>query len=130
MASWNDYNDAQQNPNLRLGHWPQHREGGAADRRCRGAAAMTAFDVAMATLLTDPNMGSDAEWQAAAGGAWTGIRLLLSAPADLVPGLGSSGGRAIAVQATLRGADLPQPPRRGDLLRWAGTTCRVEIPAP
>ena len=91
---------------------------------------MTAFDAAMATLLADPNMGSDAEWQAAAGGAWTGIRLLLSAPADLVPGLGSAGGRAIALQATLRGADLPQQPRRGDLLRWAGTSYRVEMAEP
>jgi hypothetical protein len=91
---------------------------------------MSAFDAAMATLLADPNMGSDAEWQAAAGGAWTAIRLLLSAPADLVPGLSGSGSRAIAVQATLRGADLPQPPRRGDLLRWAGTTYRAETVEP
>jgi len=91
---------------------------------------MTAFDAAMATLLADPNMGSDAEWQAAAGGAWIGIRVLLSAPADVVPGLGSAGGRAIAVQATLRGADLPQQPRRGDLLRWAGTSYRVEMAEP
>ena len=91
---------------------------------------MTAFDAAMATLLADPNMGSDAEWQAVAGGAWTGLRVLLSAPADVVPGLGSASGRAIALQATLRGADLPQPPRRGDLLRWAGTTYRVETAEP
>ena len=91
---------------------------------------MTAFDAAMATLLADPNMGSDAEWQAAAGDAWQPVRLLLWAPADAIPGLGSASGRAIAVQATLRGADLPQPPRRGDLLRWAGTTCRVEIAEP
>ncbi len=90
---------------------------------------MTAFDAAMATLLADPNMASDAEWLAA-GGAWTGLRLLLSAPADAIPGLGSASGRAIALQATLRGADLAQPPRRGDLLRWAGTTYRVEMAEP
>jgi hypothetical protein len=35
---------------------------------------MSAFDGAMATLLADPNMGSDAEWQAAADGAWAGWR--------------------------------------------------------
>ena len=87
---------------------------------------MSAFDAAMATLLADPNMGADAEWQAAAGDAWTGIRLLLSAPAELLPGLGATSGRAIAVQATIRAADLTQPPRRGDLLRLAGTTYRVE----
>ena len=91
---------------------------------------MTAFDAAMATLLADPNMCSDAEWQAAAGGVWSGIRLLLSTPAELVPGLGATSGRAIAVQATIRNADLTQPPRRGDLLRWAGTTYRVETVEP
>ena len=91
---------------------------------------MTAFDAAMASLLADANMGSDAEWQAAAGGAWQPIRVLLSAPADTIPGLGSTSGRAIAVQATIQGTDLPQPPRRGDLLRWASTTYRVETAEP
>ena len=93
---------------------------------------MTAFDAAMATLLADANMGSDAEWQAAAGGAWQPVRLLLSAPADAIPGLGATSGRAIAVQATLRGADLAQPPRRGDLLRWGAptNTYRVETAEP
>jgi hypothetical protein len=91
---------------------------------------MTAFDAAMATLLADPNMGSDAEWQAAAGGALQPVRALLSAPAELVPGLGGTSGRAIAVQATIRIDDLTQPPRRGDLLRWAATTYRVETVEP
>jgi hypothetical protein len=91
---------------------------------------MSAFDAAIATLLADPNMGSDAEWQAAAGGAWSGIRLLLSTPAELVPGLGATSGRAIAVQATIRTADLTEPPRRGDLLRSAATTYRVETVEP
>ena len=91
---------------------------------------MSAFDAAMGTLLADSNMGSDAEWQAAAGGGWTGIRLLLSVPAELVPGLGATSARAIAVQATIRNADLAQPPRRGDLLRWAATTYRVETVEP
>ena len=91
---------------------------------------MSAFDAAMATLLADPNMGADAEWQAAAGGAWQPVRVILSAPADAIPGLGSAGGRAIAMQATLRLADLTQPPRRGDLLRRALTTYRVETVEP
>ena len=91
---------------------------------------MSAFDATMATLLADPNMGADAEWQAAASGAWTGIRLLLSTPAELVGGLGATSGRAIAVQATIRAADLAQPPRRGDVLRWAATTYRVETVEP
>ncbi len=91
---------------------------------------MTAFDAAMASLLADPNMASDAEWQANSGGAWTGLRVLLSAPADAIPGLGSTSGRVLALQATIQGADLPQPPRRGDLLRWAGTTYRVETAEP
>ena len=91
---------------------------------------MSAFDAAMATLLADPNMGADAEWQAAAGGAWQPVRALLSAPAELVPGLGGTSGRAIAIQATIRAADLTQTPRRGDLLRLAGNTYRVETVEP
>jgi hypothetical protein len=91
---------------------------------------VTAFDAALATLLADANMGCDAEWQAAAGGAWLPLRALLSAPADSIPGLGSTSGRAIALHATLRSNDLPQPPRRGDLLRWGGTTYRVEMAEP
>jgi len=91
---------------------------------------MTAFDSALSTLLVDPNLGLDAEWQASGGGAWTALRILPAAPADLMPGLGSAGGRAIAMQATLRAADLPQPPRRGDLLRWGDSTYRVETAEP
>ncbi|MGG5819639.1 head-tail joining protein [Falsiroseomonas sp. HW251] len=78
----------------------------------------TAFDAALASLHADPNMGTDAEWRAAAGGAWRPLRVLLSAPADAVAGLGGPGGRAVALEATLRVADLvPDAPRRGDLLR-------------
>ncbi|WP_353213494.1 hypothetical protein [Rhodovarius sp.] len=91
---------------------------------------MSAFDAAMATLLADSNMGSDAEWQAAAGGTWQPARVLLSTPAELVPGLGATSGRAIAIQATIRAADLAQPPRRGDLLRLAAATYRVETVEP
>lgn len=91
---------------------------------------MSAFDGALAMLLADPNMGTDAEWQASGSATWTGLRILPAAPADSIPGLGSTAGRAIAVQATIRGADLPQPPRRGDLLRWAAATYRVETVEP
>jgi hypothetical protein len=46
------------------------------------------------------------------------VRVLLSAPADDVAGLGGPGARAGALKATLRAADLvPDTPRRGDLLR-------------
>ena len=91
---------------------------------------MTAFDAALATLLADANLGSDAEWQAAAGGTWVAVRVLVSAPAEVVAGLGGPGSRAVAMQVTLRGADLPQPPRRGDRLRWGGTSYRVEAAEP
>jgi hypothetical protein len=78
----------------------------------------SAFAAALATLHADPNMGTDAEWRAAAGGAWRPVRVLLSAPADDVAGLGGPGARAGALKATLRAADLaPDTPRRGDLLR-------------
>jgi hypothetical protein len=77
-----------------------------------------AFAAALATLHADPNMGTDAEWQAAAGGAWRPVRMLLSAPADDVAALGGLGARAGALAATLRAAELaPETPRRGDQLR-------------
>ena len=77
-----------------------------------------AFATALATLHADPNMGTDAEWRMAAGGAWRPVRILLSAPADDVAGLGGAGARAGALEATLRAAELvPDTPRRGDLLR-------------
>ena len=75
-----------------------------------------AFAAALATLHADPNMGIDAEWRAAAGGAWRPVRVLLSTPSDDLAGLGGAGAGALA--ATLRAADLaPDTPRRGDLLR-------------
>ena len=77
-----------------------------------------AFAAALATLHADPNMATDAEWRAAGGGAWRPVRVLLSAPADDVSGLGGPGARAGAQEATLRAAELaPDTPRRGDLLR-------------
>jgi len=91
---------------------------------------VSAFDGALATLLADPNLAVDAEWQASGSATWTNLRILPAAPGDSIPGLASTGGRAIAVQATLRGADLPQQPRRGDQLRWGGTTYRVETAEP
>ena len=39
-------------------------------------AAMTVFDAALGTLLTDPNLAVAAEWQAAAGGAVARIHAL------------------------------------------------------
>jgi hypothetical protein len=77
-----------------------------------------AFATALATLHADPNMATEAEWRAAAGGAWRPVRVLLSTPSDDVAGLGGPGGRAQALEATLRTAELaPDTPRRGDLLR-------------
>ena len=77
-----------------------------------------AFAAALATLHADPNMATEAEWRAAAGGAWRPVRVLLSAPSNDVAGFGGPGGRAQALQATLRAAELaPDTPRRGDLLR-------------
>lgn len=78
----------------------------------------TAFAAALATLHADPNMATDAEWRAAAGGAWRPVRVLLSTPSDDVAELGGTGARAGALEATLRTAELaPDTPRRGDLLR-------------
>ncbi|MFZ4410761.1 MAG: head-tail joining protein, partial [Paracraurococcus sp.] len=76
------------------------------------------FATALATLHADQNMATEAEWRAAAGGAWRPVRVLLAAPADEVVSLGGPGARAGALEATLRAAELaPDTPRRGDLLR-------------
>ncbi|WP_368417406.1 hypothetical protein [Falsiroseomonas sp.] len=78
----------------------------------------SAFAAALATLHADLNMGTDAEWRAAAGSTWRPVRVLLSAPADDVAGLGGPGARAGVLEATVRAGDLaPDTPRRGDLLR-------------
>ena len=93
----------------------------------------SAFAAALATLHADPNMGTDAEWRAAAGGAWRPVRVLLSAPSDTVAALGGTGGRAVAVEAVLRAADLaPDTPRRSDLLRRLSPpeTWRIEEVTP
>jgi hypothetical protein len=93
----------------------------------------SAFAAALATLHADANMGTDAEWRAAAGGAWRPIRVLLSAPSDAVAALGGQGGRAVSVEAVLRTADLaPDTPRRGDLLRRLSPpeTWRIEEVTP
>jgi hypothetical protein len=76
---------------------------------------MSAFDGAMATLLTDPNMAVAAEWRAAAGGTWRPLRVMLTSAAQEI---GAIGARGVALEAVLRVADLaPDTPRRGDLLR-------------
>ena len=76
---------------------------------------MSAFDGAMATLLTDPNMAVAAEWRAAAGGTWRPLRVMLTSAAQEI---GAIGARGVALQAVLRIADLsPDTPRRGDLLQ-------------
>ena len=76
---------------------------------------MSAFDGAMATLLTDPNIAVAAEWRAAAGGTWRPLRVMLTSAAQEI---GAIGARGVALEAVLRVADLsPDAPRRGDLLR-------------
>jgi len=89
---------------------------------------MTAFARAIAALHADPNLAAAAEWQAATGGTWVALRLIPSLPEALVPGAPGAGVRAVAVLASIPASDLPQPPRRGDLLRWGSpmVTYRVE----
>ena len=93
---------------------------------------MTVFDTALATLHADPNMGTDAEWQAASGGDWIPLRVIQSAPSDAVPGLPGAGAKAVAKHVSVRRADLPQQPARNDLVRWGSpaVTYRVETVAP
>lgn len=92
---------------------------------------MNAFSQALGTLLADLNMGTSAEWQAAAGGSWVPVRVIVSAPSEGSLGFGRAG-TAVAKNATLSGADLPALPKRGDHLRWGApvVTYRVETSDP
>ena len=56
---------------------------------------MSAFAAALATLHADPNLGTDAEWRAAAGGPWKPLRVVVNQPADVVPGLRGGSARAV-----------------------------------
>lgn len=94
---------------------------------------MSVFDLAMATLVADPNMATDAEWRSTVGSEWRPVRVLLSVSSDTVAALGGLGGRAVAVEAVLRAAELaPDTPRRGDLLRRLSPqeTWRIEEVTP
>lgn len=92
---------------------------------------MNAFAAALATLHADPNIATDAEWQAAAGGAWRPLRVVLRQQQDVLAALGSA--RAVALEASVLMSDLsPSTPRRGDRLRRLSplTTWRVETAEP
>jgi hypothetical protein len=92
---------------------------------------VSAFAAALATLHADPNIGTDAEWQAAAGGAWRPLRVVLRQRQDVIATLGSA--RAVALEASVLAADMGlDTPRRGDRLRRLSptTTWRVETAEP
>jgi hypothetical protein len=87
---------------------------------------VSAFASALAVLHADPNMATDAEFRRPPGN-WTALRILLSKPADEVPGFGSPGGRAGTIEATVLAADCtPLSPARGDEMRIASVVHRVE----
>ena len=79
---------------------------------------MSAFAAALATLHADPNLGTDAEWRAAAGGPWKPLRVVVNQPADVVPGLRGGSARAVTSEITVLATEMaPDAPRRGDLVR-------------
>lgn len=89
------------------------------------------FDRALRTLMRDPNLSIAAEWQPAAGGEWTELRLIRTIPQETIQ-LDMRTARAGAIEADIRMADLPQALKRGDLLRWGDpvVTFRVESAEP
>lgn len=90
---------------------------------------MNAFAAALAVLHADPNLSTAAEYQPAAGGAWTPVGIVLSRPQDLVAGFGQA--RAVAASASVLSADWAVP-ARGDKLRRLSpaTTWKVESVEP
>lgn len=81
---------------------------------------MSAFAAAMASLHADANIGSGAEFRRPPL-AWVPVRIVLSQPADAVPGFGAPGGRAGGIEAILRAAEIVGfVPQRGDELRIGG----------
>ena len=90
---------------------------------------MSAFAAALSALHADPNLGTDAEWRAAAGGPWKRLRVVVSQPAEVVPGLRGGSARAVTSDVTVLVAEMaPDTPRRGDLIRRLSplTTWKVE----
>ncbi len=91
---------------------------------------MSAFAGALAALHADANMGVDAAFRRPPGD-WIALRILLTRPADEVPGFAGPGGRAGTVEATLLAADCaPLSPARGDELRIGEVVHRVEAADP
>ena len=70
---------------------------------------MTAFDVAMAALCADPNLGSDAVWRPG-GGAAVSLRVVRETT-ETAPGARS---RTKVETVTMSRAELPVAPVRGD----------------
>lgn len=90
---------------------------------------MTVFEQALAVLHADPNISSAAVWRSGDGGPPVSLRVVLSKPADLLPGLGG-GARAVSIEAMVRGADLPKAPVRGDVLEVGTADYAVEFAEP
>lgn len=93
---------------------------------------MTVFDRAIQALTADLNLSTAAEWQAAAGGSWVGLRVVLSTPGEFIPGVSGLGARSVVATAMIRAGDLAQAPARNDLLRWGSpaVTYRIESVQP
>jgi hypothetical protein len=82
-----------------------------------------AFAAAMAALHADGNIGCDAAYRRPPG-AWIDVRVVLTSPNDMVPGLAGLGTRAGSITATLLATDAT--PVRGDELRLGSVVHRVE----
>lgn len=87
---------------------------------------MSVFARALVTLHNDRHMGEAASYQRASG-APIALRVIWSAPSDVVALSGVSSARAIGRHASVLAADLAGvAPVRGDLVTIGGTTYRVD----
>lgn len=81
---------------------------------------MSVFDIALATLHDDPNLGVVVQFRRPPY-AWQPVRVILSQPTDMI---GTA--RAGTLQAEIRAAAVSESPRRGDELRIDATVYTVE----
>lgn len=81
---------------------------------------MTAIEMALEALFSDPNIACDAVWRSGGAGAGTGVRVITKKP-DQVVGFGDSRAILPAVLIDVRRSEV-QDPATGDTVEIPGSS--------
>jgi hypothetical protein len=81
---------------------------------------MTAIEMALEALFSDPNLGSDALWRAGGAGDGAAVRIIRKRP-DQVVGFGDSRAVLPAVLIDVRRSEVPDP-ATGDTVDIPGSS--------